>query len=235
MSAFEEMPQAFEEFTDRVRLLPLPDLVLFPHVMQPLHIYEPRYRELLEDAIAGDRLIAVASLAPGWERDRHRRPAIYSTACLGRVTAHCQLRDGTYNVLVLGLRRLKLLRELASTRCFRQARARLCDDVYAVRSAALQQALRQKLGQALRVVLPTLPEAQDQLDQFLDDDVPLGLLTDVVGYLLNVGLERKLSLLAEVHVYRRVRLLLGHLTEVVAELSAGREGLPCFPPQFSGN
>ncbi len=56
-------------FSGVARLFPLPNLVMFPHVLQPLHVYEPRYRALLEEALDDDRLIAMAVLAPGWEND----------------------------------------------------------------------------------------------------------------------------------------------------------------------
>ena len=72
-------------FCGKVRLFPLPNLVLFPEVMQPLHIFEPRYRQMTADALAGDRLIALGLLRPGWEADYDGKPAIYPVACLGRV------------------------------------------------------------------------------------------------------------------------------------------------------
>ena len=83
MSTFEDLSFSFEGFSGRVRLFPLPNLVLFPHVMQPLHIFEPRYRHLLEDALADDRLITMAALKPGWETDYEGRPPLYPVACLG--------------------------------------------------------------------------------------------------------------------------------------------------------
>jgi len=99
METFENLRFSFENFSGTVRLFPLPNLVLFPHVMQPLHIFEPRYRSLLEDALRSDGLIAMATLAPGWEADYEGRPPLYPTACLGRIATHRQLDDGTYNVL----------------------------------------------------------------------------------------------------------------------------------------
>src|SRR4029079_17170823 len=63
-----------DTFCGVARLFRLPNLVLYPHVMQPLHIFEERYREMLEDALASDRLIAMALLEPGWETDYDRRP-----------------------------------------------------------------------------------------------------------------------------------------------------------------
>ena len=68
----------------QARLFPLPNLVLFPHVVQPLHIFEPRYRQLMADALADDRLIAMALLRPGWEEDYHgNRPSIPWSAWAG--------------------------------------------------------------------------------------------------------------------------------------------------------
>ncbi len=235
MSAFDELSYSFEEFSGRARLFPLPNLVLFPHVMQPLHIFEERYRELLEDALAGDQLIAMAALAPGWERNYEGRPELYPMACLGRITAHYRLPDGTYNVLLLGLRRVKLVRELATARRFREAKVALCTDVYSACSPARRRALQQELRKALLQVLPTLPEAREQLDQLLGGDVPLGLLTDLVGYMLDIGIQCKQSLLAEVNVFRRVQLLLCYLSESVAALVANDTASLCFPPEFSVN
>ena len=112
MASFDSLSFSFEDFAGKVRVFPLPNLVLFPHVMQPLHIFEPRYRELLEDALAGDRLIAMALLAPGWQKTYDGRPPLYPMACLGRITTHHQLESGAYNVLLLGLRRVRLVEEL---------------------------------------------------------------------------------------------------------------------------
>ena len=82
------------EFSGVVRLFPLPNLVLFPHVLQPLHIFEQRYRDLLEDALAEDQMIAMAVLTPGWEQHYEGRPPVKKVACLGRVATHVRLADG---------------------------------------------------------------------------------------------------------------------------------------------
>ena len=156
-------------------------------------------------------------------------------ACLGRIAAHHRLTDGTYNVLLLGLRRVKLVRELATRRNFREAKVELCTDVYSACSPARRRALQQELRRALLQVLPTLPEAREQLDQLLGNDVPLGTLTDLVGYMLDIDVHCKQSLLAEVNVYRRVQLLLCYLSESVAQLAASDSASLCFPPEFSTN
>ncbi|MFZ1934638.1 MAG: LON peptidase substrate-binding domain-containing protein [Thermoguttaceae bacterium] len=235
MSAFDDPLFLPGEFLGKVRVFPLPNLVLFPHVMQPLRIFEARYRELLQDALAGDGLIAMAALAPGWEKDYEGRPGLYPIACLGRITAHCRLRDGAYNLLLLGLRRVRLLKELPSTRQFREAEAELCDDVCPARSSAKRKAVRKELRDAIRHVLPALPEAQEQLDQLLGKDMPLGMLTDVMGYILDIGTAGKLSLLGETNVLRRAELLLKHLSEAAAEPPPVDAPAFSFPPEFSMN
>ena len=234
MSSFDSLTISLEKFSGRVRLFPLPNLVLFPHVMQPLHVFELRYRDLLEDALAGDRLIAMAVLAPGWERHYEGRPALYSMACLGRITTHFCLDDGTYNVLLLGLRRVRLLHEVEPTRRFREAEVELCEDRYPVCSSTRRKTLQWKLHEALLRILPTFPEVREQLDQLLGDDVPLGVLTDVIGYMLDIETAHKEALLAEGDVYRRTEQLLGHLSGVVARLD-DRYAAVGFPPGFSAN
>lgn len=235
MSTFDDLSFSPESFSGKVRLFPLPNLVLFPHVMQPLHIFEARYRDLLEDALTDDRLIAMAVLTPGWEKNYEGRPPLYSMACLGRVTTHYHLADGTYNVLVLGLQRVKLVRELNPVHRFREAQVELCEDFYPVQPVAHHKNVQQRLHDALLRILPMLPEAHEQLDQLLGNDVPLGVLTDVISYMLDIDQASKQSLLSEVDVYRRAELLLAHLSEASAEVMASQAGEISFPPEFSMN
>jgi Lon protease-like protein len=235
MSSFEDLSLSAESFSGTVRLFPLPNLVLFPHVMQPLHVFEPRYRELLEDALSDDRLIAMALLAPGWERDYDGRPPLYPVACLGEITASHRLEDGTYNVLLLGLKRVRLLRELGPTRSFREAEVELCEDYSPPSRATMRATLRRRLRGALVGILSFLPEAQEQLDQLLGTDVSLGVLTDVISYMLDLDLRDKEALLAQTDVDRRAELLLEHLSVVLTGRHPTGWGELTFPPQFSPN
>src|SRR3954471_21363862 len=94
-----------------IRLFPLPNLVLFPGAMQPLHIFEPRYRQMTVDALAGDRLIGMALPRPGWENDYVGKPAIHPVVCVGRILAEQRLADGRFNILLRGLRRARVVEE----------------------------------------------------------------------------------------------------------------------------
>ena len=143
-----------EQFSGVARLFPLPNLVLFPHVMQPLHVFEPRYRQMVELAMADDQLIAMAVLAPGWEKDYDGRPPVEPVACLARI-ANCQaLADGRFNIMVLGLRRIELLRELPPKHLFREAKASVMTDEYPPADAANRPGLQRDLVEAFRKVLP---------------------------------------------------------------------------------
>lgn len=235
MSAFDEISFALTDFSGTARLFPLPNLVLFPHVMQPLHIFETRYRELLEEAVAGDGLVTMAMLAPGWEEDYEGRPPLFPVACLGRVAVHHRLKGGAYNVLLVGLKRVRLLHELPPRKRFREAKVEICEDCYPPEEAAGTAALQRKLRNAFLQVLPSLPQAQEQIDQLLGTDVSLGTLTDIISYMLDIDLREKEALLAEPNVHRRTGLLLEHLSRIADDDSPGRAGALVFPPEFSLN
>jgi len=97
--------------SDLLPLFPLPNVVLFPNVFLPLHIFEARYREMIADAIASDRMIGMVLLRPGWERDYEGRPAIYPIGCSGVVTHFEKLPDGRYNIVLRGLDRFRIAEE----------------------------------------------------------------------------------------------------------------------------
>jgi uncharacterized protein len=97
--------------SDLLPLFPLPNVVLFPNVFLPLHIFEPRYREMVADALASDRMIGMVLLRPGWDRDYEGRPPIYSVGCTGLLTHNERLPDGRYHVVLRGIERFRILEE----------------------------------------------------------------------------------------------------------------------------
>lgn len=230
MALFEGMSALPAGFSGHVRLFPLPNLVMFPHVLQPLHVFEPRYREMVEDALNGDRLIAMALLKPGWEMDYESRPAIYSAVCLGRVATYHRLADGRFNLLLEGLCRARVVDELAPKRLFREAQVEVCVDEYPVEGAATRPALERELVERFQANLPQAPEAQEQLTQLLSSKLPLGVLTDVAAYSLELPLIDKQRLLDETNVDRRAGILIAHLQAAAIAASEAT-----FPPEFSIN
>ena len=225
-------PLAFspEQFSGQARVFPLPNLVMFPHVMQALHIFEPRYRAMFEEAIEGDRLVALGVLAAGWEGDYEGRPPLRSTACLCRIATHQRTKEGTYNVLVLGVRRIKLVRELPVKKLFRVVESELLDDIEPDGPVEAAAALQQELLSAFKQAMPRIPNAYEQLDQLLGSQITLGMLADIVSYTVDLDLDVKVRLLAECDVFRRTRLLLDALASRPAAAPSRS-----FPPDFSLN
>ncbi len=106
--------------TTRLSIFPLPGALLFPGMHLPLHIFEPRYRAMVSDAMARDRRIAM--IQPSGAGDR---PSLYSVGCVGRVAEVEALDDGRYNLVLEGLSLFRLIRELEVTTAFRQIEAEL--------------------------------------------------------------------------------------------------------------
>ena len=77
----------------------------------PLHIFEPRYREMVADALAGDRMIGMVLLRPGWEATTRARPPVYPIGCSGVITHVERLADGRYNIVLRGLERFRIVDE----------------------------------------------------------------------------------------------------------------------------
>lgn len=94
-----------------IPLFPLPNVVLFPNVFLPLHIFEQRYRDMVKDALAEDRIIGMVLLRPGWEDNYEGRPAIYPVGCAGVITHAERLPDGRFNIVLQGLEKFRVLDE----------------------------------------------------------------------------------------------------------------------------
>lgn len=222
-----------ERFKGTARLFPLPDLVMFPHVMQPLHIFEPRYVDLLNSALDSDGLIAMSMLAPGWESDYEGRPAVHPYACLGKIVTHQRQDDGHYNVLLLGLRRVLIEEELPANNTYREAKVSLLEDQYYSDNddsrVALQTQLTEKFQDALPQDRPTSPS----VEELLSAEIPLGVLTDLVSFAVPLDLKTKGLLLGESDVDVRARMLLDALHKLDDDRPNNFRG--GYLPPFSTN
>jgi Lon protease-like protein len=102
----------------RIPIFPLAGALLFPRAQLPLHVFEPRYRAMVRDALAADRLIGMIQ-----PRDQADPPALFETGCLGRIEGAEELQDGRYNIVLEGLTRFRILREIESDTPYRQVEA----------------------------------------------------------------------------------------------------------------
>jgi len=125
----------------RLSIFPLPGAILFPGMRLPLHIFEPRYRALVSDAVARDRLIAMIQPRPG--HDLAGAPPLFETGCVGKIEHVEALDDGRYNIVLEGTSRFRVVRELDVTTAFRQVEGELLpyaehDDLDMTTRAALE-------------------------------------------------------------------------------------------------
>jgi uncharacterized protein len=107
----------------RISIFPLPGAILLPGMQLPLHIFEPRYRSLVGDALARDRMIGMIQPKGGGAN-----PPLFGVGCLGRIGDVEALEDGRYNIVLEGLQRFTLVRELEVSTAFRQIEAELWEE-----------------------------------------------------------------------------------------------------------
>jgi Lon protease-like protein len=144
-----------------IPLFPLPNVVLFPGVFLPLHIFEPRYRTMTEEALDGDRLIGMVLLKPGYEAEYEGRPPIYPIGCSGLITHAERLADGRFNIVLQGLERFRV-REENDARVYRVGIIeRLSGDTAA---AAEESALRDLRHRIEHLLTPMVERAGGEIN-----------------------------------------------------------------------
>lgn len=216
-------------FAGTARLFPLPNLVFFPQVMQPLHIFEPRYRQMTADALDSDRLIALVLPRPGWDKDYAGSPAIHSVACLGRILAEQKLDDGRFNILLRGTARLRIVEEIPGKTLYRVARCEVLHEM-PIADEGRSLSWRTTLIDKAPHWLPQQGEIAGQFTKLLQSDLPLGALCDILAFALPLEAEFKQTLLEELSVEARLRTLHEFLESATTAVSHRK-----FPPEFSVN
>jgi Lon protease-like protein len=149
-------------------VFPLPNVVLFPQVFLPLHIFEPRYREMVADTLEGDRLIGMVLLRPGWEGNYEGRPPVYPIGCAGVITNHARLPDGRYNIVLRGLEKFRIVSENQS-RSYRIAEVESLHEPVDDRERDEIRAARGRL-ESLLVPRPTGRGADTRLPPSMNDE-----------------------------------------------------------------
>lgn len=203
-----------------VPLFPLPNVVLFPAAILPLHIFEERYKAMTADALDGDRSIAMALLRPGWEKSYYGRPEIEPIACVGRIISHERLPDGNYNFLLQGMARARIESELPSddVRLYRVAKLRPLAELAADESDLVTH------RQVFSSLLENGPLAQTtlakQFREMLQRGMPMSTISDIAAFALIDDVQLKQQLLAELDIRARVDRTLEALVAAATQLTA---------------
>ena len=106
------MNDDLDNYDGPIPLFPLPNAVLFPQIVLPFHIFEPRYVEMVNDTLEDRHLVGLTLLKPGWEEESQGRPEIHAIGCVGRIGDLVKLPDGRFNLSLFGLRRFRIREEI---------------------------------------------------------------------------------------------------------------------------
>lgn len=207
-----EQPVGLSEI---IPLFPLPEVVLLPQQLLPLHVFEPRYCAMLADVLAGDQRIGIALLRSGYEES-------YFDACtpiedvigIGGVVASECLKDGRYNVVLRGMSRARIVGELEGGP-YRRARIERIPSSCTC-SQHFQGLLRDELRRALDLNFKDQAELQSQCLMLCNAPLPLGELTDLIAGALPLCAQLRQLLLEEPEDAARAQMLLDHVKTTAA-------------------
>ena len=181
---------------DTLPLFPLPGVALFPDLPLPLHIFEPRYRTMLKDALAGSRFIGIVQIRPGQEGVPS---PIFSVGCAGRIEGVAQIEGGRSNIVLRGVSRFHIDEELAEDRPYRVARVSTL-----IEKVLDEEALTESLARVLHEI--------GQIDEGMSllartDEAPKALVVNMLAQLLPLGDLERQSLIEAPTIDERARLL----------------------------
>jgi hypothetical protein len=139
-----------------IPLFPLPATVFYPNTSLPLHIFEPRYRNMVEDALNGKGEIGMILLKPGWENDYQGTPEIMTIGCVGKITRHSELPEGKYNILLSGLYRFRILNEIKG-KTYRQAEVAILKEINNKDLTSQASPIKERLTRIMQLYLKNIP------------------------------------------------------------------------------
>ncbi len=183
----------------RIPVFPLAGALLFPRAQLPLHIFEPRYRAMIRDSLAGDKMIGMIQ-----PRDEAVPPALFDIGCLGKIVGSEQLDDGRFNIVLEGLSRFRILREVESDTVYRQVEAECGGFGDEEDPDPLGLAQRAELEQEARRYADALGYAVDwEAVGRLDDE----MLVNGIAQIAPLGVASKQALLEAADIDARCELL----------------------------
>lgn len=227
LSPVSEDPSSIQvHFGRAMPLFPLDSATLLPQQVLPLHIFEPRYRQMVESALDGAGQFAMAVFSgSSWKQNYHGRPAIRPAVCVGQVVQHEKLKDGTYHVLLQGVCRARILYETPPSleKLYREAMIEPIgeDDV----DQEQLQPARERLDELLtHTSLKQLRATRPVLQYVRNDEVPTSVVLELVSFTLLSDKEIRYKLLEEGDPAARAGLIFRELLSlrVLIDRAAGQ-------------
>ena len=223
-----------EDFDGTVRLFPLRNVVLFPGVVQAFNIFEPRYRQMMQDCLDSDKLITMATVDPIGTKLASGDPEIEPVVCIGRVLSSTKLDDGNYNLFLIGVKRAVVLTELDTNLPYRSAEVKVENEDLTEQFA--DGISRELILSKFDKLLQSIPGVNNEvLEQFKSKALPLCRLVDMVCYASGMDPDDQHRILSAFDLNRRGAMLLQMLDQRIDSARQNNDGGPQFPPEFSLN
>ncbi len=187
-------PPETVDVPDVIPIFPLPRVVLLPSEVLPLHVFEPRYIELVRDAVASHRVIGIVEVLPGHEKDLPQSPPVREVGCVGFIATHEELEDGRFLMWLLGLERFHIEQELEVPTSYRQVRVRYKPTPESPKRLAEIRPLRQELRTLLPDFVDLDKRSREQFARHMTE-VSDAQLIALASQILEISSERKQTLL----------------------------------------
>ena len=195
-----------DSFSGIVPVFPLSTVVFFPNTLLPLHIFEQRYRDMLIDSLNSEKAIVMALLKPGWEENYYGNPEVFDIAGMGRIVNSETFKDGRSNIVLYGLKRIKII-EIIEEKPYRKAKVEILED----RKITSDSDYREKINQLITDWNSMLGEKEKKHKISINNLLPLENLTDVLASVLITNVFEKQQLLEETNVEIRAEKLIAFL------------------------
>lgn len=208
----------------KVGLFPLPNMVLFPAQLLSLHVFEPRYRKLVSDVIEQGARLAVPRLQPGYDSDYYGAPPVFEVCGVGQITEYARLPDGRFNIVVLGLERVRIIEELRSEP-YRVARVHALG-LGPPQTPMVAETLRTELLKLVRRTAPHLSGPAKDIEARLRNAADAGECADILAGMLIEDPDERQSLLEELDATQRLTSLIAHVHQLAARLPGMEAAAP---------
>ncbi len=206
---------------ESIPLFPLPGMVFIPYTILPLHVFEPRYRDLVDDAMQANRYLAVPRLQPGWENNYEASPAVFQVAGFGKILRYDPLPDGRANIVLLGLGRVRIRSELQPDSLYRVAEGSLLSDALPTGGLAGISGRIERLRMMLAQIVGGRPELAERVEPLLHKEMDLIPFVNSLAHLVLPDVDARQRYLEIDQVEERIEvveiLLAGALTHAVAQ------------------
>ncbi len=204
----------------RLPIFPLPNATLFPRATLALHVFEPRYRELVRDVLAGRQLVAVPRLKPGFESEYEGAPPVYELCGAGRIVEHTERSDGRYDIVLQGVERVRISHEHAHEKLYRVVRAERVPDV--TPDPLWVTAWQTRLLTLFRELGPHLPPQARELGKLVSHTADAAAATNQLAAAIVADPDARQALLEERDPGERLRRLVTQLEDLFCAVAPER-------------